>query len=186
MYCPRCGEERVSNATSFCSRCGFLLTVTSELLPTGGALPPTLLPAVPSSSSPRSRGIKQGLFIFLLGLVAFPLLGILSVFLLNVRPWPAGVALFLLAGGGLLRMAYALMFESRYPSGALSGVGLNLGSGQLPGQTQPTFLPPQQTYPASQYTSPEPRHWRDTNELEPASVTDGTTKLLEKEAEPPA
>ena len=186
MYCPRCGEERGSEATSFCSRCGFLLTVASELLPTGGALPPTLLPTVPSSSSARSQSLKQGLFIFLLGLVAFPILGILLVFLLNVRPWPAGVALFLLAGGGLLRMAYALMFESRYSSGALPGAGLHISGGQLPGQSQPTSPPPQQSYPASQYTSPKSGQWRDTNELEPASVTDGTTKLLEKEIEPPA
>lgn len=186
MYCPRCGEERISEATSFCSRCGFLLTITSELIPTGGGLPPTLLPAVPAAPSDRSRGLKQGLFLFLLALVVFPLIGILSVFGLGMRPWPAGVVLFLLAGGGLLRMTYALMFESRFSSGSLPGAGLHIGGGQLPGQREPTSLPPQQTYPVSQYTSPKSGKWRDTNELEPASVTDNTTKLLEKESEPPA
>jgi hypothetical protein len=186
MYCPRCGEERVSNATSFCSRCGFLLTVASELLPTGGALPPTLLPVVSASPSDRSRGLKQGLFLFLLALVVFPLMGILSVFALGMRPWPAGVVLFLLAGGGILRMAYALMFESKSPNALAAGSSLHVADVQLPGHPHQGSLPPQQTYPASQYTSPEPRHWRDTNELEPASVTDGTTKLLEKESEPPA
>jgi hypothetical protein len=185
MYCPRCGEERASEATSFCSRCGFLLTVTSELIPTGGALPRTLLPAAPAAPSARSRGIRQGLFLFLLALVVFPLFGIISVFALGIRPWPAGIALFLLAGGGLLRMAYALMFETKAPLLPEAGTA-GATEGQLSGHAHLTALPPQQNYPASHYTSPQPGHWRDTRELEPASVTEHTTKLLEKESDPPA
>ncbi len=40
-------------------------------------------------------------------------------------------------------------------------------------------LPPNQTAPADFYT-PQRTEWRDTSDLEPASVTDSTTKLLEK------
>lgn len=185
MFCPQCGQERISQATSFCSRCGFLLTVTSELLPTGGALPQDLLPAVPAGPSPRSRGIRMGLFMFLLTFVVAPIVGFLSM-AIGLRPWPVGIVVTLLGVGGLLRMAYALLFEPNYPTAVPSGASLKLVDGQLPGRGQPAFLPHQQTYPAAEYTSPQPGHWRDTNDLEPSSVTETTTKLLDKQSEPPA
>lgn len=175
MYCPRCGDERLSQATSFCSRCGFLLTVTSELIPTGGMLPTTYV-----TSSPRSRGVKQGLFIFLLGLLLFPILGTISIFALR----PAGMALFLLSAGALLRIIYALVFEPKAPLslGAERMRGVGAANEELPGHIYHETLPPAQSRPASQYTSPQPGHWRDTKDLEPASVTEPTTKLLEKDS----
>lgn len=43
-------------------------------------------------------------------------------------------------------------------------------------------LPPQQSIPANMYNAPRPAgSWRDTNDLEPASVTESTTRLLEKD-----
>ena len=42
-------------------------------------------------------------------------------------------------------------------------------------------LPPQQSIPASAYAPPRAGSWRDTKDLEPTSVTESTTKLLEKE-----
>lgn len=42
-------------------------------------------------------------------------------------------------------------------------------------------LPPQQSVPASVYGPPQAGNWRDTNDLQPASVTESTTKLLEKD-----
>ena len=32
MFCPRCGQEQISDEMRFCSRCGFQLTGVSELL----------------------------------------------------------------------------------------------------------------------------------------------------------
>jgi hypothetical protein len=180
MYCPKCGQERGSEATSFCSRCGFLLIGAAELLHTGGVLPST--PPLQVEQSPRSRGIKQGLFIFLLTFLVAPILGMISVFLFRMPPWPMGIAIFLLGGGGLLRMVYALMFESKYPPGLSAGASLRIDA-------QPTLnqnpahgeLPPQQTFPVSQYATPRAGRWLDTNDLEPPSVTESTTSLLERE-----
>ncbi len=43
-------------------------------------------------------------------------------------------------------------------------------------------LPPRQSIPANMYNAPRPAgSWRDTNDLEPASVTESTTRLLEKD-----
>ena len=39
MHCPRCGQQQVSLETKFCSRCGFQMTLVSELLAHGGTLP---------------------------------------------------------------------------------------------------------------------------------------------------
>lgn len=177
MFCPECGQERTSQATSFCSRCGFLLTGTAELLRTGGA--PLLPPE--DAISPRRYGIRRGLFLFLLMFVVGPILGMLSVFGLGIRPWPMGIAIFLLGGGGLLRIVYALMFESKYPNALPAGV-----TGEQPTLERITpnaVLPPQRDLSASEYTSPKAGRWLDTNDLEPISVTDNTTKLLEKDAD---
>lgn len=66
------------------------------------------------ADSPRACGVKFGVSMMLLTLVIAPILGI-SVFAFRLPPWPMGVAIFLLAGGGLLRIVHALMFESTEP-----------------------------------------------------------------------
>ncbi len=42
-------------------------------------------------------------------------------------------------------------------------------------------LPPQQSIPTSGYVPPKQGNWRDTKDLVQPSVTEGTTKLLEKD-----
>ena len=51
----------------------------------------------------------------------------------------------------------------------------------LHGAGQYQALPGQQSIPASAYGAPKAGSWRDTNDLEPSSVTESTTRLLEKE-----
>ena len=180
MFCPKCGQETHSETSSFCSRCGYLLTGTLELFRFGG-----ILPNKPQKNSPRSRGLKQGLFILLLGILLFPLLGILGAFLFRQPPFVAGIVLFLSFAAGLLRIAYALMFEEKYPTELPSGAEPQGASLKISGQESPSALPPQQTFPAEQYATPSTGRWLDTNDLEPGSVTEGTTRLLENEADLP-
>ena len=174
MFCPKCGQERVSIATSFCSRCGFLLTGTSDLLQTGGIMPQLPAQTGFKVASPRNRGLKQGLFIFLLTFLVVPLIAIISV-ALHLGVWGIPIVAIALFVGGLLRMAYAAMFESSIPIGEESG----FAGPALPGRPANQALPPQRSYPVSSYVSPAAGNWRDTSDLEPASVTEGTTKLLE-------
>ena len=173
MYCPQCGQERTSQETSFCSRCGFLLTGAAELLTTGGA------PLVPAADelSPRRRGIRQGLFMFLLIFVVAPILGMISVFALGIRPWPMGIAVFLLGGGGLLRIAYALMFESKFAPALPEG----RHDRELYTSPSTPVLPAKRDPAASEFASPQSGRWLDTSDLEPTSVTESTTKLLEND-----
>ncbi len=177
MYCPHCGQERTSSETRFCSRCGFLLTGVAELLSRGGELPSADLTNQSYLQSPRRRGVKQGLFIFLLSFLIVPIVAILSMSVL-MGPEPVALAAILLFVGGLLRMAYAAMFESPVPTTADQVSGQSY-PGQLSGQAAVGSLPPQSTISASTYAPPA-QSWRDTNDLQPR-VTEGTTKLLEKD-----
>ena len=96
MFCPKCGQERLSTETSFCSRCGFLLTGTADILQLGGLLPSRTAESQYQPPSPRGRGLKQGLFIFLLSFLIVPLLTVLLISL-NVRtPVLAVIATILL------------------------------------------------------------------------------------------
>ena len=181
MFCPKCGQETHTETSSFCSRCGYLLTGTLELFQFGG-----VLPNKPGKNSPRSRGVKQGAFILLFGILLFPLLGMLGAFLFRQPPFVAGIVLFLSLAAGLLRIAYALMFEEKFPTALPSGSESPIASLKIAGaQKGPAALPPQQSFRADQYATPRTGRWRDTNDLEPGSVTEGTTKLLENEEDLP-
>src|SRR3954451_21759103 len=174
MFCPNCGQERVSDATRFCSRCGYLLTGTAKLLQSGGELPDKS----GASNTARRAGIRHGIFLILLGLVLFPLVGILLTFGLGMRnPWPIGVILFLFGGGGILRIAYALMFQAKHQD------NLPATSQQHLPENAKLFLNESQNRDAgSEFFSAPTAGWRDES-VEPRSVTENTTKLLEKDNE---
>lgn len=181
MFCPNCGQERVSTETSFCSRCGFLLTGTADLLQTGGVTSQLAPASGFKADSPRNRGLKQGLFLFLLTFLVVPLISIITIFV-RAEPFVVAISAILLTIGGLLRMAFALMFESKAPRAEVVDA-----SSVQPLLNRPAAshaLPPHQTYPAQSYTAPATGNWRDTNDLEPKSVTENTTKLLEYEETP--
>ncbi len=175
MYCPSCGQERISNDTNYCSRCGFLLTGTAELLLTGGVNPQKPGKMGLNAKSKRNRGLKQGLFIFLLTFLVVPIISILTV-AVGGEPFAVAIAAIFFFMGGLLRMAYAMMFESN-ESLATPALSANYAD---PSVLRSGFgahhdLPPQ---PAAAFVPPGAGRWRETNELQPTSVVEGTTQLL--------
>lgn len=181
MFCPRCGQEQISYETRFCSRCGFLMTGVGALIANNGN-PEGLITAKPAKvETPRKRGLKQGLFIFLLTFLVVPIISILTVWA-NAEPFAVAISAILLFVGGLLRMAYALMFESGAPVGGTIEQGVyHTAQNLLGGNQNKNALPPQSSIPIENYVPPKHGNWRDTNDLEPSSVTDHTTKLLEKD-----
>ncbi|MEP6847983.1 MAG: hypothetical protein ABI999_03940, partial [Acidobacteriota bacterium] len=88
------------------------------------------------------------------------------------------ITAILLFVGGLLRMAYAAMFESATPA-VLPTENPVINS--LRGDSPVNVLPPQQSFPVDSYAAPAAGKWRDTNELQSTSVIENTTKLLEKD-----
>jgi hypothetical protein len=179
MFCPQCGQQQVTGVIRFCSRCGFPLDGVIQLLGTGGVLPVYRSPDEPVPISPRRKGVKQGGMLLLSGAVVVPLLGVMASFgnsaFLEVLTAFAAIICFI---GGPLRMLYAAVFEE----GAPSPVMRYAPPGPPP---KPQFGPP-----APQHALPvaPPRvqpSWRprpNTAELvTPPSVTENTTRLLEKE-----
>lgn len=177
MHCPKCGQQQVSEETRFCSRCGFLLTGIAEVVANSGVVRAKKTGLFGSSGSKKRRGVMQGTFMFLLTFLVVPLLGLISI-AFNLEPYLPAIGVFLLGIGGILRIIYALMFEAgvedlnTFQQGAFPAAGEHRGA-----------LPPSHSTPASVYTSPAAGAWRDTNDLQyqPGSVTDSTTKLLQKE-----
>ena len=135
-----------------------------------------------AAGSPRRRGVMQGLFIFLLSFLIVPLAAMVTVFL-NIEPFLPAISAILLTVGGLLKVVYALMFESGVSGGNTLEQSVMAASQNLfAGKREAGELPPAQSIPTSVYAPPGTGRWRETNELEtPGSVTDSTTKLLHDE-----
>jgi hypothetical protein len=179
MFCPRCGQQQVSDQIRFCSRCGFLMTGLAQVVADGG-LPQSMDLDAPRPKSPRRRGLKQGGALFLFGIFFVPIFAILSEMLkFNDELVALAAVVFFL--GGFLRMVYAVIFESGNPGEkTLEENVVQTAQKFMNKKPSAGALPPQQSIPVDAYAPPRAMNWRDTNDLEPTSVTDETTKLLNK------
>jgi hypothetical protein len=180
MYCPRCGQQQISNEIKFCSRCGFPLTLVTEVLENGGFLPQLAELSKKGKLPDRKTGLKIGLVWFLLLLfILTPLFAIADIEELAAASAVLGFM------GGALMMIFSLLFLKKenplvYDRSMIANE--NIAPQFLSGKNRQTALPPQQTQPAESYMPPA-GHWKapETGDLVPHSVTDNTTKLLNKE-----
>lgn len=188
MFCPQCGQRQLTNQVRFCSSCGFPLNVVGELLANNGQLP--WRPPQPEAVglSPRQKGIRQGALLMLSTLLLVPLLAIIGVSLLGFPGQVVAIAAVFCPLGGLLRILYALFLESN---------ARPLAEGEQPAYVPPpaipnylgatphnATLPPAQSAPVN---APRPQRL-NTGELTApprASVTDHTTRLLDKQPDEP-
>jgi len=180
MFCPQCGQQQVSGVIRFCSRCGFPMDGVIQLLSNGGMLPVYHSSDEPVQISARRKGVKQGALLFLSGVVLVSILAMFANFgnstFLEILASLAAIICFI---GGPLRMLYAGIFEEGAPN-RLRAYG-----------PPPPIHAPQQfvSRPQTPALAPPPAHaqgnWRGrpvTAELaNPPSVTENTTRLLEKE-----
>lgn len=182
MYCPRCGQQQISEQTKFCSRCGFQLGLVSELLENGGFLPQLAeLYKGKTSFFTRKNGVIFTVLWFIFWVMMMP-----AFFAIANEEDAAGVSAVFGLFSSLMFLIISLALLRRAPK------AYELAAHQMPHmQQQPHLyanpaaaaLPPQQTQPATSYMPPE-GSWRapDTGDLvRPGSVTEGTTKLLQKE-----
>ena len=169
----------------FCSRCGFPMEGAMFLLAHGGSLPHYQPPQGEKTISPRRKGVKQGVLLMLIGAIIVPALGVMAAFapgrLDNVFGFFAALTAILCFVGGPLRMLFAAIFEEGAPTSQLVAPPFYAQRGIPPQPARVAALPP----PA---VSPTTAPWRrpETAEiLQPPSVTDHTTRLLDK-SEPEA
>jgi hypothetical protein len=184
MFCPQCGQQQVAGVIRFCSRCGFPLDGVLQLLSNGGNLPVYRTPDEPVPISPRRKGVKQGGLLLLSGALIVPILGMFASFSNFILPQMltilAAIVCFI---GGPLRMFYAAVFEEGAPKPVrvYGPAPMHMPQQFAPHAPGPALPPPPPVRP------PQPS-WRqrpNTAELvNPPSVTENTTRLLEKEDRP--
>ena len=180
MFCPQCGQQQVTGVVRFCSRCGLPMDGVIQLLGTGGIVPAYRASDEPAPVSPRRKGVKQGTVLLLSGLVLVPILGMLASFaqgstFLEIL---AGLAAIICFVGGPLRMLYAALFEEGAAKPRHYGP-------PIPMQAPQQFTPHPQAHALPPQPARSPGAWRrrpNTAELaNPPSLTENTTRLLEKE-----
>ncbi len=173
MRCPQCSQQLTSDKIRFCTRCGFALNDVTELL-------------VPNSHEIKGerknkigKGVRQGLALFLFGLVLISVLAILRD--MDIVPQIfVKIAALVFCVGGAVRMAYPFLYGEgvsykkkdvslEYEAATQSLVGANAAGNLLPqAQGSPLII-----FGARNY---------DTAEiLQPSSVTENTTKLLKND-----
>jgi hypothetical protein len=181
MFCPKCSQQQASEEIRFCSRCGFLLTGIAEVIKNDGLIPAKSNQETKNLTTPRKKGFKQGLFMLLILLLTSPILLIIGKEL-EIHPAPLFLTLFVLFISAVIRMIYALMFES---GEALHSTpkDFQAAPGTLGGQQNVGSLPPAQANPAADFVPPAGGNWRDTNDFAYSTVTDATTKQLDKKSE---
>ena len=166
----------------FCARCGFPLEGAMVLLAHNGMLPHYEPARGEKKISLRRKGVKQGALLMLIGAVLVPLLGVFASFapfrISLAFQFFAAAAAILCFVGGPLRMLFAAIFEEGAPQKYQFPVQTNYAPTPIP-PARVSALPP----PSVNNTAP----WRrpQTGEIvAPPSVTDSTTKLLDKEPRP--
>ena len=117
-------------------------------------------------------------------LVVVPITAILGVAMLNLPGELVAAIAVICFMGGFLRMMYALLFESREAPEAPNAAQQYVPPASVPNylgaqRHTPSALPPHQSAPVNMYQAP--RRF-DTGEIvPPPSVTDHTTRLLDKQ-----
>jgi hypothetical protein len=178
MYCPQCGQLQVSETVRFCSRCGFLLEGVTVVLASAGIIPARYIKSGNQPLSPRSKGVRQGAMLMLSTLLVVPILAIITINLMEpIAHIVVPLAAIFCFVGGLLRMLYALMMEDAVAEPEDNNTGAYASAN--PAIDRPAFnaLPPA--------SSPNTANWRprpNTAEIyQPPSITENTTRLLDKE-----
>ncbi len=178
MFCPQCGQQQVSETVRYCSRCGFLLEGVSAVVASGGQLPLRYAQSASRELSPRSKGVRQGALLMLSTFLIVPIVAILTVYIIGAPHIFVPIAAIGCFVGGLLRMLYALMMEDANPP---------IDSAQLAAYAPPFAPQLESRRPvASAQASLNPAQaWKprpNTAEIfTPPSVTENTTRLLNKE-----
>lgn len=186
MHCPTCGQQQVSEITRFCSRCGFPMEGVAQLLASGGVLPSYPIAQSDGERSPKWKGVRQGMAVFLLGVLLVPIMGLFSSFtggfLSEFFLMLCGLFALLCFVGGPVRMLYAALFEQGAPQLGTMRPAPNyvppVPNAFPAPPVRMNVLPPAAANPAG--------GWRRQNTgemLDRPSVTDNTTRLLGRDTE---
>src|ERR1044071_7894427 len=105
MYCPRCGQQQLSDEVRFCSRCG---------LPLAGVAPLISAASVDAAGGPRKGilagkrpGVRRGAKLMFFSVVLFPIFFAMAIAADSPGPLVIPLTLFL---AGAAFMLYTVLF----------------------------------------------------------------------------
>ena len=168
MYCPKCGQQQLSDNSRFCSRCGIEISGVAEWL-AGGVFP--VISETAGKKSPRRKGISRGAKLMFFSGVMLPIFFAMSFAAENSGPLIVPLTIFF---AGLALMLYARLFGEDTPAVATP-------------RYQPPAFATQSTGPALPPANDARIHSglgqsvRTAELARPPSVTEHTTRLLDKE-----
>jgi zinc-ribbon domain len=172
MFCPKCGHQQLSDQQRFCSRCGFPLSGVADLIDRGGILPPLENESNEQDYSPRRQGIKQGIVLMMFAVILVTMVGVIA------PPYHEALVFAFLIGG-LMRAIYAVLFQegaSKQPTEPLRHQESSPITSELNAREAGAALAPASSTPVIDFGSERKER---TTVVEPPSVTENTTKLLE-------
>ena len=180
MYCPKCGQQQVSDEMRFCSRCGLALSGLAEWIAGGPWIAGGTLPAKPADEpqsavlSRRRRDIRRAGKLMFFSAVMVPVFLVISLVIDEGAPLIFPLLVFFV---GLAMMLYARLFSDAAPvNDSLKHSAAQTSA--LPSSSTRTSLPPAANMPLPTVGRQPVR----TNELaHPPSVTENTTRLLDNE-----
>ena len=176
MYCPRCGQQQITDEVRFCPRCGLSLAGVPSLLFNEGmgpaGLPPQRARGGGGLLSGRREGTRSGAKLMFFSLILAPIAFIFCFPFDSPVPLLLPLALFL---AGLSVMLYSYLFgEDLLPARWTKGQD-EFGGARTPRElSAPPFVP------ASGFAG-QRVNTAEIAQQPPPSVTEQTTKLLDKE-----
>jgi hypothetical protein len=189
MHCPQCGQHQVSDEMRFCSRCGFPLSVVTELLSQGGTLPEREAESSTPKLTSRQRGKRLSVLLLLTGTLLAGIAGLINESKTTNPlddPGLAGTLLLFSPAiicivAGFVRLLYALLLEGNAPGRASSPLsqGDTVESAHLDAARRYHALPASHSVPATDFGA---KRVNTTEMVNIPSVTENTTKLLDEQS----
>ncbi len=170
MYCPRCGQQQISDEVRFCPRCGISLAAVPALL-AGGEAGAAGEGATAGGKRTRKRAqIRRGAKLLFLSAVLAPIFLGISIAFDSPGPLVVPFTVFL---AGLAWMLYFVLFGDELPEAGAEKSRKDLREGR-----GAHALPPQTFVPAAGFGG---RPVNTADMAQPPSVTEQTTKLLNED-----
>jgi hypothetical protein len=167
MFCPKCSQSQASEEMRYCSGCGFPLLGVAELVASDGT---ALVKGPDSRDVTRRKFIVRGwavLTILNLILAPFFVIGVQSV---------EAVVIYLFFSLVLLLGGFAWLFYTRPAREGSEFLDKKNRDKDLRSRDVQSALPPDRNFSVDPFAQ-----GHQTNELlVPTSVTEGTTKLLDR------
>lgn len=168
MFCPRCGQQQVSDEVRFCSRCGLSLAAVPGLVAGFEAAPHGGASRV--ARWKKRKQIRRGAKLMFLSAVLFPVFFGLAIAVDEPGPLIVPATVFF---AGLAWLLYSVLFGEDEANESAEGARRDLRESR----TAPS-LPPATFVPASGFGA---RHANTADMAQPPSVTEQTTRLLDEE-----